>query len=73
MKLIVKKIVIFLIKLYQILISPFLSATCRYSPTCSHYASEAIEKHGTIKGGYLSIKRILSCNPWGGSGYDPVP
>ncbi len=61
------------IKLYQILISPYLPNSCRYTPTCSNYAIEALKKHGVIKGVYLSIRRILSCNPWGGSGYDPVP
>ena len=48
-------------------------ASCRYQPTCSTYSFEALKKHGLIKGLYLSIKRILSCHPWGGSGYDPVP
>lgn len=62
-----------LIKIYQFGISPFFPATCRYTPTCSAYANEAIEKHGAWKGLKLAIKRILSCNPWGGSGYDPVP
>ncbi|TPN84821.1 membrane protein insertion efficiency factor YidD [Aquimarina algicola] len=73
----IKKILIFpfviLVKLYQNLISPLTPATCRYQPTCSHYTIEALQKHGLIKGGILSIKRIFSCHPWGGSGYDPVP
>lgn len=64
---------VLLIKGYQLLISPILPSTCRYSPTCSHYAIEALQKHGLIKGGWLATKRIGSCNPWGGSGYDPVP
>ncbi|MDX1470780.1 MAG: membrane protein insertion efficiency factor YidD [Flavobacteriaceae bacterium] len=72
-----KKILIapflFLIKIYQIFISPLLPASCRYQPTCSTYTKEALLKHGLFKGGWLSIKRILSCTPWGGSGYDPVP
>jgi len=55
------------------MISPYLPATCRYSPTCSQYSIEAIEKHGVLKGGFLALKRIGSCHPWGGSGYDPVP
>ncbi len=63
----------FLIKVYQRFISPFTPATCRYQPTCSHYAKEALEKHGLWRGGRLAIKRILSCHPWGGSGFDPVP
>jgi len=53
-------------------ISPMLPPTCRYTPTCSTYAIQALKKHGPIKGAYLAIKRILSCNPFGGSGYDPV-
>ncbi len=64
---------IFLIKVYQVTLSPFLGGRCRYMPTCSHYGIEAIKKHGPFKGGWLAFKRILSCNPWGGSGYDPVP
>ncbi|MEL0201747.1 MAG: membrane protein insertion efficiency factor YidD [Flavobacteriaceae bacterium] len=73
----IKKIVIApflaLIKIYQYLISPLLPPSCRYTPTCSHYAKEALVKHGLLKGGYLAIKRISRCSPWGGSGYDPVP
>jgi len=72
-----KKILIspflFLIKVYQLLISPLTPATCRFQPTCSYYSKEALEKHGLFKGGMLSIKRIFSCHPWGRSGYDPVP
>ncbi|NBL65317.1 membrane protein insertion efficiency factor YidD [Flavobacterium sp. NST-5] len=64
---------IFLIRIYQHGISPFLPSACRYSPTCSHYAVEALQKHGLLKGGFLAAKRILSCHPWGGKGYDPVP
>jgi uncharacterized protein len=66
-------ILIIPIKIYKYLISPILPNACRYSPTCSEYAVEALKKHGPFKGLYLAIKRILSCNPWGGSGYDPVP
>ncbi|WP_378177557.1 membrane protein insertion efficiency factor YidD [Aquimarina sp. SS2-1] len=76
-KLTLKKILIApfvgLVKLYQNLISPLTPATCRYQPTCSHYTIEALQKHGLFKGGRLAIKRIFSCHPWGGSGYDPVP
>jgi len=76
-KLTLKKILIMpfigLVKLYQNLISPLTPATCRYQPTCSHYTVEALQKHGLLKGGKLAIKRIFSCHPWGGSGYDPVP
>ncbi|MBS7357353.1 MAG: membrane protein insertion efficiency factor YidD [Candidatus Limimorpha sp.] len=64
---------ILLIRLYQITLSPFIGQSCRYIPTCSNYGIEAIKKYGAIKGGWLTLKRILSCNPWGGSGYDPVP
>ena len=73
----IKRILIFpfvlLIKLYQLFISPLTPATCRYNPTCSQYTKEALEIHGLFKGGWLSLKRIFSCHPWGGSGYDPVP
>lgn len=63
-----------LIKIYQWIISPLLGPNkCRYQPTCSHYAIEALQKHGLLKGGFLAAKRILSCHPWGGHGYDPVP
>jgi hypothetical protein len=62
-----------LIKVYQYTISPYFPASCRYTPTCSSYGIEALKKHGPFKGGWLTIKRIISCNPWGGSGYDPVP
>ncbi|WP_010528758.1 membrane protein insertion efficiency factor YidD [Thermophagus xiamenensis] len=61
------------IKIYQWTISPMIGPSCRYTPTCSTYSIQALKKHGPIKGLWLAIKRILSCNPWGGSGYDPVP
>ncbi|WP_081990163.1 membrane protein insertion efficiency factor YidD [Psychroserpens sp. Hel_I_66] len=64
---------LFLIKVYQTLISPLTPASCRFQPTCSQYTKEALEKHGLWKGGRLSIIRIFSCHPWGRSGYDPVP
>lgn len=64
---------LFLIKLYQNFISPLTPSSCRYQPTCSHYTKEALQSHGLLKGGYLGVKRILSCHPWGGSGHDPVP
>lgn len=64
---------IVLIKVYQLLISPYLPNACRYDPTCSQYGIEALKKHGPIKGGWLTLKRFLSCNPWGGHGHDPVP
>lgn len=62
-----------LIRFYRYAISPLLGANCRYEPTCSAYAEEAIRRHGVIRGGWLALKRISRCNPWGGSGYDPVP
>jgi hypothetical protein len=72
-----KKIIIFpfvmLVRFYQIFISPLKPPTCRYSPTCSQYTLEALKKHGLLKGGKLAVKRIMSCHPFGGSGYDPVP
>ena len=58
---------------YQLLLSPILGASCRYTPTCSQYGIEAIQKYGPFKGGWLTLKRIASCNPWGGHGHDPVP
>ena len=64
---------ILLIRFYQLFISPLLGANCRYTPTCSQYGMEAIKKYGPFKGGWMAIKRILRCNPWGGHGHDPVP
>lgn len=68
-----KRVFIFMIRIYQKVLSPVLGASCRYTPTCSQYAVEALQKHGIIRGSWLAIKRIVSCNPWGGHGYDPVP
>ncbi|MCY4032348.1 MAG: membrane protein insertion efficiency factor YidD [Hyphomicrobiales bacterium] len=59
--------------LYRFALSPFLPATCRHLPTCSQYALDALETHGAIRGGLLSIRRISRCHPWGSSGFDPVP
>lgn len=64
---------ILLIRVYQWVISPWLGPKCRYTPTCSNYAIEALRKHGVFRGTWLAAKRIASCHPWGGSGYDPVP
>jgi uncharacterized protein len=61
------------VRAYQYLISPLTPASCRHIPTCSEYAIEALKVHGVIKGSYLAVHRILRCNPWGTSGYDPVP
>jgi hypothetical protein len=63
---------ILLVKIYQGAISPLLPNACRYTPTCSQYMIEALHKHGLIKGGWMGVKRILRCNPWGGHGHDPV-
>ena len=70
---ILSKIMLALIWFYRHCISPLTPAACRYTPTCSQYAVEAIKKYGPFKGGWLAFRRILRCNPWGGSGYDPVP
>ena len=61
------------VKIYQWMISPLLPKTCRYVPTCSEYAIEALRVHGPVKGLIMGTRRILSCHPWGGHGYDPVP
>ncbi len=69
----VTQLLIYPIRLYQRYISPMLPPACRFTPTCSQYAVEALQKHGPVKGLYLAVRRILRCHPWGGSGYDPVP
>ncbi len=66
-------LIIGLVRLYQYAISPLTIASCRYTPTCSSYAIQAVKKHGPAKGGWMALKRILRCNPWGGHGHDPVP
>ncbi len=66
-------LLIMLVRFYQYVISPLTMASCRYTPTCSAYAVQALKKHGPLKGGWLALKRIASCNPWGGHGHDPVP
>ena len=62
-----------LIRAYQLLLSPVLPASCRFTPSCSAYGLEAIRSHGALAGGWLTVRRIARCHPWGGSGYDPVP
>lgn len=62
-----------LIRFYQIAISPLLGPRCRYIPTCSQYSLEAVHSYGAVRGAWLAIQRICRCHPWGGSGYDPVP
>jgi putative membrane protein insertion efficiency factor len=58
---------------YQLLVAPVLPRSCRFYPSCSHYAAEAVERHGAWRGAGLALRRLLRCHPWGGSGYDPVP
>ena len=74
---VLKRIVAFplimLVRFYQLCLSPLKPPSCRFTPTCSLYALEALRKHGPIKGLYLTVRRLLRCHPWGGSGYDPVP
>jgi putative membrane protein insertion efficiency factor len=62
-----------LVRAYRMALSPWLGARCRFDPTCSAYALEALETHGAFRGGALTIRRILRCHPWGATGYDPVP
>ena len=68
-----RALIIRLIKIYQYLISPWLAPTCRFTPSCSHYALEAVNKYGAAYGSWLSVKRVLRCNPWHPGGYDPSP
>lgn len=73
MKKLLVSILLIPIYIYRAVISPVIGPSCRFTPTCSKYAIDALKKHGPFKGLYLTIKRILRCHPWGGSGYDPVP
>jgi putative membrane protein insertion efficiency factor len=66
-------LLIWLIKMYQILLSPFFGQQCRFSPTCSQYALDAINKHGALRGAYYAIRRLLRCHPWHPGGHDPAP
>ena len=68
-----RAVVLALIRFYRRGISPWLPPACRYTPTCSGYALEAVTRYGALKGGWLTMRRLLRCHPWGGSGYDPVP
>ncbi|MBK9421883.1 MAG: membrane protein insertion efficiency factor YidD [Flavobacteriales bacterium] len=69
----IAKGMILLVRVYQGAISPLLPGSCRYTPTCSEYSAQALAKYGAWRGGILTLKRFLSCNPWGGHGHDPVP
>ena len=62
-----------LVRAYQVILSPVLGGRCRFAPSCSHYAIEAYERHGALRGTWLTLRRLLRCHPWGGSGFDPVP
>jgi putative membrane protein insertion efficiency factor len=73
MKSIGVNLLLFILRIYQGMISPFIPNSCRYQPTCSEYAKQALIKYGLAKGLKLALKRISSCHPWGGSGHDPVP
>jgi len=68
-----KRVLLALISAYRLLLSPLLGASCRFYPTCSTYAAEAIETHGALRGTWLAVKRILKCHPWHAGGVDPVP
>jgi len=68
-----KYLLILFVRAYQVALSPLLPAACRYHPTCSHYAIEALEKHGALRGGWLAVKRIARCHPFRAGGFDPVP
>ncbi len=72
-KMLLQKILLMPIWVYQHCISPYTPASCRFTPTCSEYMRQAIVKHGALKGLWLGLKRLARCHPWGGSGYDPVP
>lgn len=69
----IARIVTLPIRFYRLALSPMMAPSCRYSPTCSAYAIEAVERHGVTAGLWLSLRRILRCHPWGGCGHDPVP
>ena len=73
LKLIFSKIIIGIVRFYQLVLSPYLGRTCRYNPTCSHYMIDAVNEWGPLRGFWMGVKRIGRCHPWGGHGYDPVP
>lgn len=65
--------VVFLLRAYQLALSPILPPACRFEPSCSRYASEAVATHGVLRGGWLALRRVLRCHPWSDTGFDPVP
>jgi len=67
------RVLLMLVRGYQYVFSPYFGTQCRFTPTCSHYAVDALKTHGAIKGGYLTTRRLLRCHPWHDGGYDPVP
>jgi len=69
----VKRILIFFLRIYQYAISPFLGRNCRFYPSCSEYAVEAVQKYGALRGGWMGLKRVCRCHPWNPGGVDPVP
>ena len=68
-----KHVVLLAIWLYQRALSPYLPSSCRYFPSCSHYSHEAVQRYGVLKGGWIGLKRLARCQPWGGKGFDPIP
>jgi len=70
---VLRRFLIALVRFYQRAVSPFTPSACRYTPTCSEYARQALEDHGLLAGGWLAVRRVFRCHPWGGHGYDPVP
>lgn len=68
-----RKLLILFLRFYQLALSPYLGSSCRYSPTCSRYAMDALDKYGAAQGSWLAVKRVLRCHPWHAGGYDPVP
>lgn len=67
------RILVWIVKAYQLVLSPFFGQQCRFYPTCSHYAVEAIQKHGALRGSYYTVRRLLRCHPWCDGGHDPIP
>lgn len=68
-----RRVLIAIVRAYQYLLSPWWGTQCRFTPTCSHYAIEALDRHGALAGAWLAVRRILRCHPWSAGGYDPVP